>query len=123
MNLKGIELTAILSAGMFLSNADGRLDDSEKEILIKELGSFNVTEDEAEIYLKVAIDLSVEQTVEILKAMSDDAKKYACGYLGAVMICDGDVDDKEMEAWRAFCGACDFPTMTLGEAIEFWRNN
>lgn len=123
MNLKGIELTAILSAGMFLSNADGRLDDSEKEILIKELGSFNVTEDEAEIYLKVAIDLSVEQTVEILKAMSDDAKKYACGYLGAVMICDGDVDDKEMEAWRAFSGACDFPTMTLGEAIEFWRNN
>ena len=123
MNLKGIELTAILSAGMFLSNADGRLDDSEKEILIKELGSFNVTEDEAEIYLKVAIDLSVEQTVEILKAMSDDAKKYACGYLGAVMICDGDVDDNEMEAWRAFSGACDFPTMTLGEAIEFWRNN
>lgn len=123
MNLKGIELTAILSAGMFLSNADGRLDDSEKEILIKELGSFNVTEDEAEIYLKVAIDLSVEQTVEILKAMSDDAKKYACGYLGAVMICDGDVDDKEMEAWRAFSGACDFPTMTLGEALEFWRNN
>ena len=123
MNLKGIELTAILSAGMFLSNADGRLDDSEKEILIKELGSFNVNEDEAEIYLKVAIDLSVEQTVEILKAMSDDAKKYACGYLGAVMICDGDVDDKEMEAWRAFSGACDFPTMTLGEAIEFWRNN
>jgi tellurite resistance protein len=123
MNLKGIELTAILSAGMFLSNADGRLDDSEKEILIKELGSFNVTEDEAELYLKVAIDLSVEQTVEILKAMSDEAKKYACGYLGAVMICDGDVDDKEMEAWRAFSGACDFPTMTLGEAIEFWRNN
>ena len=43
MNLKGIELTAMLSAGMFLSNADGRLVDEEKEILLKELTSFNVT--------------------------------------------------------------------------------
>ena len=123
MNLKGIELTALLSAGMFLSNVDGRVADEEKEILINELKSFNVTEEEAEIYLKVAIDLTVEQTVEILKAMSLEAKQYACGYLGAVMICDGDVADDEMDGWRAFSGACEFPTMTLGEAIEFWRNN
>lgn len=123
MNLKGIELTAMLSAGMILSNADGHVADEEKEILIKELTSFNVTNEEAEIYLKVAIDLTVEQTVEILKAMSPEAKKYACGYLGAVMICDGDVAENEMDGWRAFSGACDFPTMTLGEAVNFWRNN
>ena len=123
MNLKGIELTAMLSAGMILSNADGHVADEEKEILIKELTSFNVTNEEAEIYLKVAIDLTVEQTVEILKAMSPEAKKYACGYLGAVMICDGDVAENEMEGWRAFSAACDFPTMTLGEAVNFWRNN
>ena len=123
MNLKGIELTAMLSAGMILSNADGHVADEEKEILIKELRSFNVTDEEAEIYLKVAIDLTVEQTVEILKAMSPQAQKYACGYLGAVMLCDGDVDDNEMEGWRAFSGACEFPTMTLGEALNFWRNN
>ena len=123
MNLKGIELTAMLSAGMILSNADGRIASEEKEILIKELTSFNVTNEEAEIYLKVAIDMTVEQTVEILKAMSPEAKKYACGYLGAVMICDGNVDDNEMEGWRAFSGACGFPTMTLGEALEFWRKN
>lgn len=123
MNLKGIELTAMLSAGMILSNADGHVADEEKEILIKELVAFNVTNEEAEIYLKVAVDLTVEQTVEILKAMSPEAKKYACGYLGAVMLCDGDVDDNEMEGWRAFSSACDFPTMTLGEALNFWKNN
>ena len=123
MNLKGIELTAMLSAGMFLSNADGRLADEEKEILLKELTSFNVTEEEAKLYFTVAVDMSIEHTVDILKAMSAEAKKYACGYLGAVMLCDGDVDEKEMEAWRAFSGACEFPTMTLGEALEFWRNN
>jgi uncharacterized membrane protein YebE (DUF533 family) len=123
MNLKGIELTAMLSAGMILSNADGHIADDETEILIKELKNFNVTDEEAEIYLKVAIDLTVEQTVEILKAMSDEAKTYACGYLAAVMICDGDVDDNEMEGWRTFSSACEFPTMTLGEAIEFWRKN
>ena len=123
MNLKGIELTAMLSAGMVLSNADGRVADEEKEILLNELTSFNVTREEAEIYLKVAIDLSVEQTVDILKAMSPEAKKYACGYLGAVMLCDGDVADEEMEGWRTFSELCGFPTMTLGEAVNFWRNN
>ena len=123
MNLKGIELTAMLSAGMILSNADGHVASEEKEILIKELTSFNVTGEEAAVYLKVAIDLSVEQTVEILKAMTPEAKKYACGYLAAVMVCDGDVADNELEGWRAFSGACEFPAMTLGEALEFWRNN
>ena len=123
MNLKGIELTAMLSAGMILSNADGRLADEEKELLLKELTSFNVTHEEAEIYLKVAIDMTVEQTVEVLKAMSSDAKKYACGYLAAVMVCDGDVADKEVEGWRAFSEACAFPEMTLGEALNFWKNN
>lgn len=123
MNFKGIELTAMLSAGMFLSNADGHVTDEEKEILVRELKSFNVTDEEARLYLSVAIDMSVEYTVQVLKAMSNDAKKYTCGYLGAVMLCDGNVDDSEMEAWRAFSGACDFPTMTLGEALEFWKNN
>lgn len=123
MQLKGIELTAMLSAGMVLSNADGHVADEEKEVLVKELTSFNVTDEEARLYLKVAIDMTVEHTVEILKGMSSDAKKYACGYLGAVMLCDGDVHDNEMEAWRAFSTACDFPTMTLGEALEFWKNN
>lgn len=123
MQLNGLELTAILSAGMILSNADGRIAPEEKTILINELKSFNVTDEEAETYLKVAIELTVEQTVDVLKAMSINAKKYACGYLGAVMLSDGDVDDNEMEAWRAFSEACDFPTMTLREALEFWQNN
>ncbi len=123
MNLKGIELTAMLSAGMMLSNADGRVADEEKEILVRELKSFNVTDEEARLYLKVAIDMSVEYTVEVLKAMPNEAKKYACGYLAAVMLCDGDVADSEVEAWRAFSGACEFPGMTLGEALEFWKNN
>lgn len=123
MNLTGLELTAMLSAGMILSDADGFIDPEEKAILIEELKAFNVTDEEAEIYLNVAIDMSVDQTVDILKSMSPEAKKYACGYLGAVMICDGDVDDNEMEGWRTFSHACEFPTMTLGEALEFWRNN
>ena len=123
MNLNGLELTAILSAGMILSNADGHVDFEEKELLINELNAFNVTLEEANIYLDVAIEMTVEQTVEILKAMSPDAKKYACGYLGAVMLSDGDVDESEMESWRAFSGACEFTKMTLGEALEFWRNH
>ena len=123
MQLKGIELTAMLSAGIVLSGADGNVADEEKEVLVKELMSFKVSAEDAKLYLKVAIDMSAEYTVEILKAMSDEAKKYACGYLGAVMLADGHVDDKEVEAWRLFSTACQFPSMTLGEALEFWKNN
>lgn len=123
MVLKRIELIAMLSAGMILSNADDHVTEEEKEILIKELASFNLTDEEAKIYIKIAIDLTVEHTVDILKAMSSEAKKYACGYLGAVMLSDGEVDENEMKSWRVFSGACDFPTMTLGEALKFWKNN
>ena len=123
MNLKGLEFTAMLSAGMILSNVDDQVSDDEKEILVKELASFDVTDQEADIYLDIAIDLSLEHTIEILKAMSPEAKKYACGYLGAVMLSDGEVGDVEMEGWRKFSSACEFPTMTLGEALAFWRNN
>lgn len=123
MTLSGLELSALLSAGVIMSNADGQLADDEKEILVKELKSFNVTDDEAKLYLKVAIDMSSEYTIEVLKGMTTEKKKYACGYLGAVMVCDGDLADKEVEAWRAFSNLCDFPSMNLGDALEFWRNN
>ena len=63
--------------------------------------------------LKVAIDLTLEQTVGILRVMTPEAKKYTCG----------DVDENEMAGWRAFSSACDFPTMTLADAVKFWRNN
>ena len=106
-----------------MSNADGKRTDDENEILIKELTSFNVTEADAKLYLTVAIEMSTDHTIEVLKSMTPEKKKYACGYLGAVMLSDGDLADKEVEAWQAFSGLCEFPAMTLGEALEFWKNN
>ena len=123
MTLSGLELSALISAGIIMSNADGKRTDDEDYILIKELTSFNVSHDDAKLYLNVAVDMSSEYTVEVLKAMSDDKKKYACGYLAAVMAADEDIAEKELEAWVAFSTLCNFPTMTLGDAYEFWRNN
>ena len=123
MTLKGLELSALLSAGIMMSNADGKVTDEEKEILVKELKSFNVSDEEARLYLKVAFDMSTDYTVQVLKGMTSEKKKYACGYLGAVMLSDGDLADKEVDAWRAFSELCGFPSMNLGEALEFWRNN
>ena len=69
MTLSGLELSALISAGIIMSNADGRRTDDEDNILIKELTSFNVSHDEAKLYLNVAVDMSSEYTVEVLKAM------------------------------------------------------
>ena len=123
MTLSGLELSALLSAGIVMSHVDGKCTDVENTLVIKELTSFNVSQDEAKLYLKVAVDMSSEYTIEVLKGMTNDKKKYACGYLAAVMVSDGDVADKEFEAWVAFSALCGFPTMTLGDALEFWRNN
>lgn len=39
------------------------------------------------------------------------------------MLSDGDIDDSELKLWKLTCALANFPTMTIGEAIEFWRNN
>ena len=75
MTLKGLELSALLSAGIMMSNADGKVTDEEKEILVKELKSFNVSDEEARLYLKVAFDMSTDYTVQVLKGMTSEKKK------------------------------------------------
>lgn len=52
----------------------------------------------------------------------EDAE-YACGYLAAIMAADGEIADAEIKLWQLVCTLGCFPTMNIGEALTFWKNN
>lgn len=123
MRLESVELAAILSAAMTMMTSDGKSASQEKDLFTDELKFFQVSHEDALTYIRAAGKMTRRETVEILKSMSDHAKKYACGFLAAVLLADGDATEEEMQTWREFSVSCKFPVMTMGEALDFWRNN
>ncbi|MCM1337325.1 MAG: hypothetical protein NC187_00005 [Candidatus Amulumruptor caecigallinarius] len=58
-----------------------------------------------------------------LASMNDSQKKYVSGFLATIMVFDGDIDDAEMKVWQLTSTLMGCPTMSLREALEYWRNN
>lgn len=123
MKLSAKQLAAVMKAGLIMTNADGKVQDEELKIIINELKSFNVSAEQGKLLYEVADAMSVDEMVEQLKPLSLSDKKYICGYLVAIIVVDGDVDDNEAQAWKAISTLCDFPEMTAAEALAYWRNN
>ena len=123
MTLNAKQLAAVMKAGLIMTNADGKVQDDELKVIINELKNFNVTAEQGKLLYEVADAMSVEEMIEQLKPLSSSDKKYICGYLVAIIVIDGDIDENETNAWKAICTLCDFPEMTAGEALAYWRNN
>ncbi|MBR2260851.1 MAG: hypothetical protein IJ916_04030 [Paludibacteraceae bacterium] len=84
---------------------------------------FGLTQLEAVGVMTVAQNMSTDEAHNEIKAMSLDQKKYVTGYLAAVMASDGDIADVEVEVWSLMSVLCNLPTMTVGEALEFWNTH
>lgn len=123
MNLTGMQLAAVLRAGIIVSKADGTADEKELELLVHEMKKFNLSNEMSKTIIDVANDMPAETMVEYLKQLSYEDKKYVCGYLAVMILADGEIKDSEIDAWKAICTLCDFPTMTAKEALEYWRNH
>ena len=123
MNLTRMQLAAVLRAGIIVSKADGTADPKELELLVHELKKFDLSPEAGKNIIDVANDMPVETMVEQLKQLSYEDQKYVCGYLAVMILADGDIKDSEIEAWKAICTLCDFPTMTAKEALEYWRKH
>lgn len=123
MNLTGIQLAAVLKAGMLVSNADGNIDPKELEVLKHELGKFDLSDELHDKIVDVASEMSVDDMVANLKKLSLEDQKYVSGYLAAVLLADGEIEDEEIKTWQAICTLCEFPTMSAREALDFWMNN
>ena len=50
--------------------------------------------------------------------MSSPQKTYACSVLGYIVASDGDIDDDEMKVWAEIVEKCQFPDMSIQEALD-----
>lgn len=122
MEFTGKQLAAMLKMGLAMVEADGKVTEEEKVALTLELMKFGVTPDQLNILLPAAIAMSAEESLIIAAGFNDRQKKYVMGYLAMIMGSDG-VDNSEVRLWnrlRLFTGC---PSMTIVEALEFWKNN
>lgn len=123
MTLNGQELAAVLKAGHAMVQADGKVEESELKVLFGELANFGVSSEQAQLMMVAADAMEASAMFEILTNLSIEAKKYVAGYLAAIMISDNDIDESEVTMWKLICTLSKFPTMSLHEAVTFWRNN
>lgn len=104
-------------------NADGKVDREELKVLCIGMAEFGVDEEHLKLLMALADAMTPATMVATLSALNNDQKKFVCGFLATIMICDGDVDDAEVKLWQMTSTICGFPTMTIAEAAEYWRTH
>ena len=123
MQLTGLQITALLRMGLTMAFADGEFQEEEKVILCIELMKFGVQPDAAKNFMETAVTMDNDVAVGILKNMTTEQKKYATAYLAIIMAADGKIHPDEMKVWQVVSTICNFPTMRLNEALNFWKTH
>ncbi|MBR5041601.1 MAG: tellurite resistance protein TerB [Bacteroidales bacterium] len=123
MQFSGKELAAVIKMAFSMASADGKFADAEKEIITFGMAEFGLDKEEILACVTVAQKMETAEAISVLSSMDEEQQKYATGYLAAVMASDGDIDESEVKMWQLICTLADFPTMSVGDALEFWQKN
>lgn len=123
MNLNGIQMAAVIKAANAMIGADGKVDENETQLLAHELINFGVEPSELPNLLQLGNIMEPATMMATLSAMNDSQKKYVSGFLAAIMVSDGDIDDNEKKLWQLTSTLMGCPKMSLGDALDYWRNN
>lgn len=118
MDLNGLELAAIIKMGTAMVFADGRVEPIEQKVMANEILRFGVKTEDLERILAGATAMDVQVALLTLSQLGSEQKKYVTAYLGTIMASDGKIDDSEMKLWRFVSQVCNFPTMSVSEAIN-----
>lgn len=123
MQFNNLELSAVLKAGICMVNADGKVEDEELKVLFTGMIEFGVDENHFKLLHTLADAMTPSTMLATLSALDDNQKKFVCGYLATIMICDGDVDDSELKLWQLTSTLAGFPTMSIHDAAEYWMTH
>lgn len=102
MQFNNLQLSAVLKVGTCMVLADGKVEEQEKNVLALGMAEFGVAEDHLKLLMALADAMTPATMLSTLSALSDEQKKFVCGFLATIMVSDGDVDDSELN-----------PTLTL----------
>lgn len=123
MTLNGNQLSALVKMGVAMALADGKVEEVEKVAIAFELVKFGVSQQDATRIINNSQLMEASDALATLSAMSTEQKKYATGYLAAIMASDGDIADAEVKLWQVICTLSSFPTMNIREALSFWKEH
>ena len=118
MKLKEKELIAITHLAFYIISADGIATEEEYSAVSTELLTFGLETEEIVKTIEEANDMTLEEAVAICRTMSSPQKTYACSVLGYIVVSDGDIDDDEMKVWAEIVEKCQFPDMSIQEALD-----
>ncbi len=123
MELNKLQLAAAVKAGKAMAAADGNVAQDELKVIAIGLHEFGIQGDDCDLILSLADAMEPSNMLSILSAMNNEQKKFICGFLSTIMICDGDIDEAETKVWQLVSTLAGFPTMTIAEASEYWRTH
>lgn len=123
MTYNGKELAALVKLGLAMAQADGHVAEIEQVAIASELNSFGVNGDNSTSIFAAAAIMDAADAIATLAIMSNEQKKYATGYLAAIMAADGKIEDAEVKMWQLICTLASFPSMNVHEALSFWTNH
>lgn len=118
MKLKEKELIAITHLAFYIISADGIATEEEYSAVSTELLTFGLETEEIVKTIEEANDMTLEEAVAICRTMGSPQKTYACSVLGYIVASDGDIDDDEMKVWAEIVEKCQFPDMSIQEALD-----
>ncbi len=118
MKLKEKELIAITHLAFYIISADGIATEEEYSAVSTELLTFGLETEGIVKTIEEANDMTLEEAVAICRTMSSPQKTYACSVLGYIVASDGDIDDDEMKVWAEIVETCQFPDMSIQEALD-----
>ena len=118
MKLKEKELIAITHLAFYIISADGIAIEEEYSAIGTELLTFGLNTESIVSTIEAANDMTLEEAVAICRTMSAPQKTYACSVMGYIVASDGDIDDDEMKVWAEIVEKCDFPDMSIQDALD-----
>ena len=123
MTFKGKELASLVKLGLAMAQVDGHVDNIEHYAIASELKGFGIDGTNAPSILAVAALMDTADAISTVAMMNNEQKKYASGYLAAIMAADGKIADSEVKMWQLICTLGNFPTMHVADALTYWTSH
>ena len=107
-------LAAAMRAAVDVARVDDLAED-EKKILVKELMSFGLSNEDEIHVLKTYQEMDCLEAVNILRVASQDDKKEASALICATISADGEISEKEMGAVLLMLRLCQLEVVSPEE--------
>ena len=108
-------LAAALNLAWAVASRDG-MEDSEWAVMIKEMKSFNMTDEQVDRVTKMFKEMDVLDAVKIIRDADTATRREAQALIILTVIGDGDLSDKEAGAFLLMKLLCQFDDMDIETA-------